>query len=218
MDENTITGDILDAAVKLHRHFGPGLLESVYEQLLAIELVRRGHTVERQKPISFEYEGTPIENAFRLDLLVDGKVVVELKSTDQMHPVYAKQVKTYLVLMDLQVGLLVNFGMNLLKDGILRIVNHYQGPPPSSLRASASPRKHPSSLPPPPLRASAPPREQSSSLPPPPLRASAPPREQSSSLPPPPLRASAPPREHSSSPPSSLRSSASPREQPKALP
>lgn len=167
MEENVITQDILDAAMKLHKRFGPGLLESVYEQLLALELAKRGHSVERQKPISFEYEGTPIDNAFRLDLLVDDKVVVELKSTDQMHPVYSKQVKTYLVLTGLSVGLLVNFGMNLLKDGVLRIVNNYQGPPPfhssSPLRTSVSPRGKtsffPSSTHPPTLRASAPPRE-----------------------------------------------------------
>ena len=147
MDENDITKDVLDAAVKLHRWFGPGLLESVYEQLLAIELTQRGHSVERQKPVSFNYEGVQVENAFRLDLLVDGKVVVELKSTEQMNPVYAKQVKTYLALMGLQVGLLVNLGMNYLKDGFVRIVNHYQGPLPSSSSPSS------------PLRVSAPPRE-----------------------------------------------------------
>jgi iron complex transport system substrate-binding protein len=147
MDENDITKDVLDASMKLHRRFGPGLLESVYEQLLAIELTQRGHSVERQKPVSFNYEGVQIENAFRLDLLVDGKVVVELKSTEQMNPVYAKQVKTYLALMGLQVGLLVNFGMNYLKDGFVRIVNHYQGPRPSSSSPSS------------PLRPSEPPRE-----------------------------------------------------------
>ena len=167
MDENAITQDVLDAAMKLHKQFGPGLLESVYEQLLTIELTRRGHVVERQKPVSFEYEGVQVENAFRLDLLVDGKVIVELKSTEQMNPVYSKQVKTYLVLMGLQVGLLVNFGMNYLKDGFVRIVNHYQGPLPShSLPSPQSPL----------LRVSAPPRDLKSPLPPS-LRASASPRE-----------------------------------------
>ena len=130
MDENTITGDILDAAVKLHRHFGPGLLETVYEQLLEAELVRRGHTVERQKPISFDYDGLHLENAFRVDLLVDGLVVVELKASEQMKPVYAKQVKTYLVAMDLHVGVLLNFGMNTVKEGFVRVVNHFRDPTP----------------------------------------------------------------------------------------
>ncbi len=181
MDENQTTQDILDASMKLHRQFGPGLLESVYEQLLAIELEHRGHTVERQKTISFEYEGVHVDNAFRLDLLVDGKVIVELKSTEQMLPVYAKQVKTYLLLTGLQVGLLVNFGTNYLKDGFLRIVNNYQGPLPSSARPPS--RKHPSS-PPSPLRASASPREIESSPPSPSdLRASAPLREFQRTLP-----------------------------------
>ena len=128
MDENTITGDILDAAVKLHRRFGPGMLETVYEQLLEAELVRRGHTVERQKSVSFEYDGLLLENAFRVDLLVDGLVVVELKATEQMQPVFAKQVKTYLVAMGLHVGVLLNFGMNTVKEGFIRVVNGFQEP------------------------------------------------------------------------------------------
>ena len=123
MEINEITGDILDASVKIHKMFGPGLLESVYERLLAIELGKRGHKVERQKAISFRYEDVLFENAFRLDLLVDGQVVIELKSTSAMHLVYAKQVRTYLVLAGLQVGLLVNFGMPTLKEGFVRVIN-----------------------------------------------------------------------------------------------
>ncbi|MBR4189165.1 MAG: GxxExxY protein [Kiritimatiellae bacterium] len=125
MTENEISGDVLDAAIKIHKQFGPGLLESVYETLLAIELRKRGHTVETQQPVSFEYEGVRIDNAFRLDMLVDGKVVVELKSTEQMHPVFAKQVKTYLVILNLHLGLVVNFGLATVKDGFVRIVNGY---------------------------------------------------------------------------------------------
>lgn len=125
MTENEISGDVLDAAIKIHKQFGPGLLESVYETLLAIELRKRGHTVETQQPVSFEYEGVRIDNAFRLDMLVDGKVVVELKSTEQMHPVFAKQVKTYLVVLKLHLGLVVNFGLVTVKDGFVRIVNGY---------------------------------------------------------------------------------------------
>ena len=120
---NEITGDILDASVKIHRMFGPGMLESVYERLLALELERRGHQVERQKDVSFCYENVKFENAFRLDLLVDGEVIVELKSSGAMSPVYAKQVRTYLVLTGRQVGLLVNFGMATMKDGFVRVVN-----------------------------------------------------------------------------------------------
>ncbi len=123
MEVNAITGDVLDASVKIHKMFGPGLLESVYERLLCVELEKRGHLVERQKQISFVYEGILFENAFRIDLIVDGMVVVELKSTSQMHPVYPKQVRTYLVLTGLTVGLLVNFGMSTLKEGFVRVVN-----------------------------------------------------------------------------------------------
>ena len=108
MTENEITGDILDASIKLHRQFGAGLLESIYETLLEIELKKRGHKVERQKPVSFEYEGVALENAFRLDMLVDDRVIVELKSTEKMNPVFAKQLKTYLATTKLQVGVVVN--------------------------------------------------------------------------------------------------------------
>lgn len=132
MDENTITADILDSAVKLHRRFGPGMLETVYERLLEAELVRRGHTVERQKSVSFEYEGILLENAFRVDLLVDNLVVVELKAAEQMQPVFAKQVKTYLVAMDLRVGVLLNFGMPTVKEGFVRIVNGYKDSSPNT--------------------------------------------------------------------------------------
>jgi len=99
------------------------MLESVYECLLEVELRKRGHEVRRQVSVSFVYEGVCFENAFRLDLLVDETVVVELKSTAIMHTVFPKQVRTYLVLTGLQVGLLVNFGMATLKEGFVRVVN-----------------------------------------------------------------------------------------------
>ena len=134
MTENEITGDILDASIKLHKKFGAGLLESVYETLLEIELKKRGHKVERQKSISFEYEGVVLENAFRLDMLVDDTVIVELKSTEKMSPVFARQLKTYLAITKLQVGVVVNFGMSTLKEGFLRFVNNFTEP---QLRASA---------------------------------------------------------------------------------
>lgn len=132
MTENEITKDILDASFQIHTRFGPGLLESVYERLLAAELRRRGHVVECQKDITFSYAGEEFRNAFRLDMLVDGKIVVELKSTEQMNPVFMKQVKTYLVILDLRVGLVVNFGMALLRDGFVRVVNNYQENQPST--------------------------------------------------------------------------------------
>ena len=143
MDENKITADILDAAVKLHRRFGPGMLETIYEQLLEAELVRRGHKVERQKNVSFEYDGLLLENAFRVDLLVDDLVVVELKAAEQMKPVFSKQVKTYLVAMNLHIGVLINFGMSTIKEGFVRIINGYPATPspypPHPSRSSLSP-------------------------------------------------------------------------------
>ena len=122
-DTSRITGDIIDSAMKIHKMFGPGMLESVYERMLAIELKRRGHSVECQKAVGFTYEGEAFEDAFRLDLLVDGEIVVELKSTGAMNPVFAKQLRTYLVLSGLGIGLVVNFGMALMKDGIVRVIN-----------------------------------------------------------------------------------------------
>ena len=124
-DLNRISGDVLDAAVRIHKEFGPGMMESVYEKILAIELANRGHKVECQKPLALTYGGHTFPDAFRVDLLVDGCVIVELKSTTLMAPVYFKQLRTYLVLSRLQVGLLVNFGMNTLKEGFKRIVNNY---------------------------------------------------------------------------------------------
>ena len=119
-----ITGAIIDSAIRIHRDLGPGLLESVYEAILAATLIKRGFSVERQKPISFEYDGTRFEEGFRADLLVDARVIVELKSVERLAPVHSKQVMTYLRVMHLPVGLLINFGDVTLKDGLRRIVNN----------------------------------------------------------------------------------------------
>ena len=127
-----ITGAIVDASVKLHKELGPGLLESVYEVVLARVLEKRGLAVERQKVIRFEYEGMIFQEGFRTDLLVEGRVVVEIKSVEQLAPVHSKQLLTYLRLMRLPVGLLINFGAATLKEGLHRVVNH--------LPPSASPR------------------------------------------------------------------------------
>lgn len=123
MGLNEISGDVVDAAVSIHRALGPGLLEAAYELVLVAELRRRGHRVESQVPVSFEYGGARVENAFRIDVLVDGQVVVELKSTERVAPVHAKQLKTYLVLTGRRLGLLLNFGMESMKDGIRRVLN-----------------------------------------------------------------------------------------------
>ena len=111
------------------------MLESVYEKMLVAELRKRGFSVESQKDVSFEYDGSFFKDAFRLDLLVEGKVVVELKSTEKNIPVYHKQVKTYLKALNLPVGLLVNFGMATLKEGFARIVNNLD-PSQSNLRVN----------------------------------------------------------------------------------
>jgi GxxExxY protein len=135
---------IIDACVCVHKKFGPGLLESVYEKILMVELQKRGLVVECQKSLPVVYEGVCFEDAYRIDLLVNNEVVVELKSTNVMHPVYAKQLKTYLALSGLHIGILANFGMATMKDGLKRVVYEYNGakPTPETISApSASPRE-----------------------------------------------------------------------------
>jgi GxxExxY protein len=127
-----VTGEIIDAALKVHQGLGPGLLESVYESVLAKSLEKRGLKVERQKSISFIYDDISFDEGFRVDLFVSDRVVVELKSVEKLAPVHSKQLLTYIRLMNLPVGLLINFGASILKDGLHRIVNN--------LPSSASPR------------------------------------------------------------------------------
>ena len=123
-DINDISGEIVDAAVRVHTALGPGLLESVYERVLAYELDKRGLVVERQVPVPVVYEEVTFEEGFRADLIVDGQIIVELKSVETLAPVHSKQLLTYLKLRDLRLGLLINFGAPLLKDGIRRIANN----------------------------------------------------------------------------------------------
>lgn len=118
-----ITGAVLDEAILLHRGLGSSLLESVYEVVLAGVLERRGLRVERQKRVPLEYDGHRFVEAFRADLLVEERVLVEIKSVELLAPVHAKQVLTYLRLMNLPVGLLVNFGGATVREGFHRIVN-----------------------------------------------------------------------------------------------
>ena len=134
-----ITGATIDAAIKLHKNLGPGLLESVYEAILAATLQRQGFTVERQKPIDFEYEGLRFREGFRVDLLINAQVIVELKSVETLAPVHGKQVLTYLRLMRLPVGLLINFGGPTLKDGLRRIVNNLSPAASPTLKINQSP-------------------------------------------------------------------------------
>ena len=123
MEPNEITAQIVDAAYKLHTALGPGLLESVYEVALAHELQKRGLRVRRQVPIPIEYDGLKFDEGFRADLLVEESVIVELKSVEKNHPVHAKQLRTHLVLAKLQLSLVLNFGLELMKEGITRVVN-----------------------------------------------------------------------------------------------
>jgi len=131
-----ITGIIVDTAMQIHRDLGPGLMESVYEAILARALERRGLSVERQKTIVFEYDGMIFEEGLRLDLLAEERVVVELKSVETLAPVHGKQVLTYLRLMKLPVGLLINFGAPTLKEGVHRIVSDTYTPETSTLRVN----------------------------------------------------------------------------------
>ncbi|HTT56232.1 MAG TPA: GxxExxY protein [Opitutaceae bacterium] len=121
--ENEISREIVDAAYHVHRKLGPGLLESVYETVLAYELAKRRLTVARQLPVPIIYEDLRFDEGFRADLMIGGKVIVELKSVEQIAPVHLKQLLTYLRLADKRLGLLVNFGAPIIKDGIRRLVN-----------------------------------------------------------------------------------------------
>ena len=123
MSINDITGMIVDAALQIHKDLGPGLLESVYEAVLAKKLEQRGLNVERQKILRFEYDGMTFDEGFRMDLLVEDQVVIELKSVEQIAPVHKKQLLTYLKLAKKPVGLLINFGAATLKEGLTRIIN-----------------------------------------------------------------------------------------------
>lgn len=123
MTENEISKIIVDCAYQIHAKLGPGLLESVYEAVLAKLLERRGLTVQRQVAIPIRFEDMEFDEGFRADLIVNGKVIIELKSVEHTAPVHRKQVITYIRLADKRLGLLINFGEALIKDGITRLVN-----------------------------------------------------------------------------------------------
>ena len=123
MTENEIVKQILDAVFVVHTKLGPGLLESVYEVVMAYELKKRGLNAERQKAMPILYDNIRFDEAFRSDIVVNGKVIAELKSVEALLPVHAKQVLTQLRLIGLKLGLLINFGEAHLKNGIKRIIN-----------------------------------------------------------------------------------------------
>ena len=123
LSENEIGTILIEAAIGVHRQLGPGLLEIVYEAILAYELSQRGLLVQRQVPITIHYKGITFDEAFRADLLINGKVVVELKSLASINKAHRKQIQTYVNLSGLKLGYLLNFGEGLMKDGIVRAVN-----------------------------------------------------------------------------------------------
>ena len=123
MTENEIAKIIVDVAYHVHKRLGPGLLESVYESVLAYELKKRGLKIERQVPVAIVYDEIKFDEGFRADLIVEDKVIVELKSVENIVPVHKKQLLTYLRLTDKRLGLLINFGSELIRDGISRVVN-----------------------------------------------------------------------------------------------
>jgi GxxExxY protein len=123
LEENRISREVVDAALKLHKHFGPGIYESVYEPVLVYELKKRNLATRQQTPVPVIYEGITFEIGFKTDIVVNNLVILELKSLEKLEPVHFKQLLTYLRLTGLRLGLLINFGENLLKNGIHRIVN-----------------------------------------------------------------------------------------------
>lgn len=134
LDVEELSAMVVDAAFHLHRDLGPGLLESVYEAILARDLERRGLQVKRQHVVTFEYDGMRFEEGLRVDLYVNESLVIELKSVETFAPVHYKQLLTYLRLMNQPLGLLINFGAATFKEGIKRIVNNHTSLTSSQLR------------------------------------------------------------------------------------
>ena len=122
---DTISGAVLDLSIKMHRDLGPGLLESVYETVLAGKLAKLGYSVDRQRPVDIEFEDMRFEAAFRIDLLVNATLLIEIKSVERLNAAHAKQLLTYLRLTKQPLGLLINFGGATLREGFRRLVNNY---------------------------------------------------------------------------------------------
>ena len=135
-DLESISADVVDLALKLHRELGPGLLESVYETVLAGKLGAMGYKVDRQLAIDIEFDGMQFENAFRVDILVDGRLLLEIKSVEHLSQAHAKQLLTYLRLTKQPLGLLINFGAATLKEGLRRVVNEHTSFASSRLRVN----------------------------------------------------------------------------------
>ena len=127
--ENELSGEIIGAAIEVHREIGPGLIESVYEEALCHELHLRGLSFVRQQAVCISYKGVKLATDLRLDLLVEGKIIVDLKAKEHLSPVDKPQLLTYLPLLNLRLGLLINFHTAVLKEGVSRVVNNLAAPP-----------------------------------------------------------------------------------------
>ena len=126
MDVNKLSSKIIGAAIEVHKKLGPGLLESTYEECLCFEMTLRGLSFKRQEPLPIEYKGTKLDCGYRLDIVVENKVIIELKACDKIEPIHRAQLLTYLKLSGLNLGLLLNFNTPVMRDGIVRIVNELQ--------------------------------------------------------------------------------------------
>jgi GxxExxY protein len=126
MTANEVAGQIVDAAFKVHSALGPGLFESVYQRVLLYELRKRGPQVVNQHPVAINYEEVHIEEAFKADLIIESLVMVERKSVEAIAPIHKKQLLTYLRLSDMRLGLLINFNVDYIRDGISRVVNNLE--------------------------------------------------------------------------------------------
>jgi len=135
-DLEAAASDVIDVSLRLHRELGPGLLESVYEAVLAAKLRQKGYEVQRQRPIAIEFEGLHFDAAFKADLIVGDGLLVEIKSVERLDAAHAKQLLTYLRLTKQPLGLLINFGGETLKEGLRRIVNGHTFFAPSRLRVN----------------------------------------------------------------------------------
>lgn len=123
MHENDLAKQIVDSSFRVHKSLGPGLLENVYQAALAYELTKRGLSIQLERGIPAEYEGIRLEVGFRADIIVENKVIIECKSVEALAPVHSKILLTYLRLADMRLGLLINFNVELIKDGIRRVVD-----------------------------------------------------------------------------------------------
>jgi iron complex transport system substrate-binding protein len=141
-DLEQVAADTIDIALRLHRELGPGLLESVYETVLAGRLASLGYLVARQRPIDIVFDDIRFDAAFRADLIIEERLLIEIKSVERLSPAHMKQLLTYLRLTKQPLGLLINFGGETLKEGLRRVVNNYTPIAPSRLRVNVNSEKH----------------------------------------------------------------------------